>query len=224
MTKPRPAFRALRLPALLVCCGAALAPAKAEESTRGVHLYRPEGSGAAQDQKNGGEAPLPLSPRLANDAQLTLTISPSADDRIGDKLAFRVSAKKNGYLLLIDMDAEGHVTQIFPNFLSVASGAAEADGNRLAANAPVLIPAEGSKLYEFVASAPPGVGMAFAIFSEAPIQMVDLPDAPPELAGKPEAAEFLRMEADALQIVSPDPGGGFQRPHFSYVAQFYRIR
>jgi hypothetical protein len=65
--------------------------------------------------------------------------------------------------------------------------------------------------------------MMLAIFSETPVEMVDLPDVPADLVGKPAAAEYLRQAADGLKIVAADSGGGFESPKFSYAAQFYVV-
>jgi hypothetical protein len=215
------------LAAICLATLAAQETSPAQEATRGVHLSGPKSPdnaphGAAVE---GESRELPAIPQLNNPAQVSLTISPGSNTHIGDKLSFRVSAKKKGSFILVDVDAEGRVTQIFPNFLSLASEQGQvAESNKLVVNAPVLVPAEGSKLYEFVASPPGGVGMTLAIFSEAPIEMVDLPDVPAEMVGRAEAAEFLCKAADGLQIVSADPAAGFQPAKFSYAAQFYRVR
>ena len=168
----------------------------------------------------------PASPRLTNHVGLSLILSPSSEPPLGSKLTFEVSARKKGYILLFDVDANGKLTQIYPNFFSMAKGEGGGVGesNQISAMAPVAIPGPNATGYEFVASPPTGVGMTLAIFSETPLEMIDLPDVPSDLVGKAEEATFVQQAADGLQIVSPDARDGFQKPNFSYAAQYYVIQ
>jgi hypothetical protein len=214
----------LRATALAIAC-LSIAPACAEVLTRAVRIIGPQQPGAEPARPDSGPGQqAPESPPLANKADLRLTIAPSANARVGAKMSYRVSAKSSGYLILLDVDAQGKVIQIFPNFLSLAKNDGKpTETNRISPNAPVVIPAPGSTTYEFVATPPLGIGMTLAIFSETPLEMVDLPDVPADMAGKPAAAEFLRQAADGLKIVASDASAGFQSPKFSYAAQFYVI-
>jgi hypothetical protein len=214
----------------VVLLGAVLAPvavvAQSEGLTRGVHLLGPDSKpkpGAAPETT----APLtpPEDPRLTNPAELTLEMSPVSEARLGTRLSFRVGARKKGYVILVDVDATGKLTQIFPNFLTLAMAQGpKVESNQIPAKTPVTIPQAGSKTYEFVASPPSGIGMVMAIFSETPLEMVDLPDVPPELVGQIGAAEFVRDAANGLRIVPAEGTGDFQEPKLSFVGHFYVIR
>ena len=199
---------------------------KAEGLTRAVRIIGPD----AKPQSGGAPvttapAQLPNSPHLTNNADLKLEILPGVDALVGTKMSFRVGAKKKGYLILVDVDADGKLTQIFPNFQSLAlAGGHDLEGNQLSAGKQVTIPQEGSRTYEFVAAPPRGVGMTMAIFSETPLEIVDLPDVPADLAGKAEAARFIRDAASGLRVVAADATSGFQEPKLSFDARFYLIR
>jgi hypothetical protein len=202
------------------------AEAQSEGLTRAVRIQGPESKPKSETAPEL-TAPLtpPEDPRLTNMVDLTLEMSPAAEAPLGTKLSFRVGAKKKGYVILVDVDASGRLTQIFPNFLTLAMAQGRnAESNQIPAKTLVTIPQAGSKTYEFVASPPTGIGMVMAIFSETPLEMVDLPDVPPELAGQAGAADFLRDAANGLRIVPAEGTGEFQQPKLSFVAHFYVIR
>ncbi len=200
--------------------------APVEGLTRAVRVLGPE-TNPKSDSAPESAAPRipPEDPRLTNDVDLTLDMSPVSEASLGAKLSFRVRAGKKGYVILVDVDSSGKVSQIFPNFLSLALAESRSvETNQIPAKTVVTIPQAGSKTYEFVASPPVGIGMVMAIFSETPLEMVDLPDVPAELAGQKSAAEFLRDAANGLRIVPADGSGEFQQPKLSFVAHFYAVR
>ena len=49
-----------------------------------------------------------------NTASVSLQILPSQTVNVGGKVSFGVTARKTGYLILVDVDAEGRMSQIFP--------------------------------------------------------------------------------------------------------------
>ena len=49
-----------------------------------------------------------------NAAGLSLDLIPSGEIIAGSKIGFRITTKKPGYLILLDVDAAGKLTQIFP--------------------------------------------------------------------------------------------------------------
>jgi hypothetical protein len=212
----------------VVLLGAALAPnavdAQSEGLTRAVRIIGPDSKPEAAPETTAPLTP-PEDARLTNPVDLTLEMSPASVARLGTKLSFRVGAKKKGYVILVDVDATGKLVQIFPNFLSLAMAQGKsAETNQIPAKTMVTIPQAGSKTYEFVASPPTGIGMVMAIFSEMPLEMVDLPDVPPELVGQAGAAEYVREAANGLRIVPAEGSGEFQEPKLSFVAHFYVIR
>ena len=199
------------------------AAALAGDPSANAAVHVPEKPAATQ-QGTTAESRLPSDPELKNDARLTLDILPSAEVELGTKLSFVVASKRSGYVVLVDVDPTGRVTQFLPNFLSLgADGLKEGPENRIAPNAPTTFPQPGAKTYEFVASPPVGVGLVVAIFSETSLDIVDLPNVPAGLVGQAEAAAFLGDAASSLMIMSPD-GSEFHKPSFSFSARFYRVR
>ena len=105
----------------------------------------------------------------ANAAGVQLEIRPSARVRVGESVTYRVRSGRTGHLLLVDVAADGTVTQLFPNRFSERAGEDAAIG----AGRIVEIP---NAYYGFrlVASPPLGRGNVFAVITEDPISLDDL--------------------------------------------------
>ena len=101
-----------------------------------------------------------------NPAGVTLEILPSARVQIGDAVTYRVASGRAGHLLVVDVAADGSLTQLFPNRYSdrAAAGAGIAPGR------PVEIP---NAYYGFrlVAAPPAGRGAVFAVVTEDPMSL-----------------------------------------------------
>jgi hypothetical protein len=177
------------------------------------------------------KAPAPLpdnadpDAKTNNSAGLSIEVLPVTDVPAGEKMAFRISTRKAGFLVLVDVDSEGKLAQIYPNMLTLSDPKGiDAKANFITPQSPVTVPAAGAREnFEFVASPPVGVGMIVAILSDKPLQIVDLPDVPLALAGQSGAADFVRENASALTIVSADMGGKIKVPKWSIATAFYAI-
>src|SRR5215211_7948269 len=125
------------------------AAALAGDPSANAAVHVPEKPAATQ-QGTTAESRLPSDPELKNDARVTLDILPSAEVELGTKLSFVVASKRSGYVVLVDVDPTGRVTQFLPNFLSLgADGLKEVpESNRIAPNAPTTFPQPGVKTYE----------------------------------------------------------------------------
>lgn len=165
-------------------------------------------------------------PKGANAAELSVEILPGAEIPVGSRVSFRVSARKDGYLLLVDVDASGKLTQIYPNPMSLMTAAGDRqNSNRIKPGKPVQIPnpIDAYAGFEFVASPPQGTAMVVALLSDRPVQMVDLPDIPANLLGQPEALTYLHNMARELRLPGSEPGR-LQEALWSLDAKFYAIR
>jgi Domain of unknown function (DUF4384) len=164
--------------------------------------------------------------KVANPSEVAIDILPGADITVGSRVSFRVATKKPGYLILVDVDAAGKLTQIYPNPMSLTTAtAARQSSNYLRPDRPVQIPTPGDGFagFEFVASPPFGTAMVVAILSDQPVQTVDLPDIPPSMTGRADALTYLTKLASELRV----PGEGGARPQaarWSFDAKFYAIR
>jgi hypothetical protein len=169
---------------------------------------------------------MPPGIKVANPAELAVEILPAAEIPTGTKVFFRISTKKEGYLLLVDIDAAGKVTQIYPNPMSlVAAGGARQNSNRIKPGKPMVIPNPSDPYagFEFVASPPEGTAMMIALLSDRPVQMIDLPELPANLVGQAEAVTFISDRAQELRIPSED-GGQLQEARWSLDVKFYAVR
>jgi hypothetical protein len=114
--------------------------------------------------------------KATNLAGVTVEVLPAVDLQVGTKIAFRVSTRGPGYLLLVDIDASDKLTQIYPNVLSLAraTGGA-ADSDLIEPGSVVTIPDANNPLarFEFLAEPPLGVGTVVAILPDqmTPISM-----------------------------------------------------
>ena len=57
---------------------------------------------------------IPIDTKAVNPAELSVELLPGLDVAVGAKVSFRVTTKKAGYVVLVDVDADGKLTQIFP--------------------------------------------------------------------------------------------------------------
>jgi hypothetical protein len=196
----------------------AASPAVPDESTAIYNVKPPS--------KPPDFAALQSNIKVANPAEVTVDILPGPDITVGSRVSFRVSTKKAGYLVLVDVDSTGKLTQIYPNTISLmANPAGRQTSNYLRPGKPVQIPnpAASEAGFEFVASAPFGTAMVVAILSDRPVQLVDLPDIPDSLTGQASAVAFLTKLANDLRIPDGD-GGRLQEARWSFDAKFYAIR
>ena len=104
-----------------------------------------------------------------NQAGVSLEIKPSARVRIGQAVTYRVTSGRAGHLLIVDVAADGTVTQLFPNVHSERAGT----GAAIAPGRAIEIP---NAYYGFrlVAGPPTGQGTLFAIVTEDPVSLDDL--------------------------------------------------
>lgn len=96
--------------------------------------------------------------------QLQMVIAPRGGKfNIGDQIGFEVTSKASGYLVLLDIDALGRVTQIFPNKFTDKKNT---DGF-IRANQKLILPNKSEYGFDFFqAQAPVGRGKLVAIVTQ----------------------------------------------------------
>lgn len=183
-----------------------------------------------RDVITGEEAKTPVAAventlKSDNDAGVAVDMLPGTAVSIGDKVAMRVSTKKSGYLILVDIDAAGKLTQLYPNKRSMGlKPTAKSGDNRLDPARPVVVPDARNPYigFEYQVEGPAGVGMVVAILSDKPIEVLDLPDVPTPLVGQRAAFNYVYDLARSLRIVGDDETGA--QGKWSFDSKFYRIR
>jgi hypothetical protein len=162
--------------------------------------------------------------KVENPAGVSVDLISQLEVPAGSKLGFRIATKRPGYVILLDVDASGRLTQIFPDPTAATRGLPDAI-NLVKPGRPLTIPQRGSPYagFEFVADPPAGVAMVVALLSDKPVQVVDLPDTPPPAFAPADALNFVRDQARTLRVANPD-GGPLAQPNWSIDGKFYLIK
>jgi len=162
--------------------------------------------------------------KVENPAGVSIDLIPKWEVFAGSKIGFRVATKKTGYLILLDVDTNGKLTQIFPNPTAVTRGAHDTP-NLVRSGRPLTLPQLGTPYagFEFVAGQPAGIAMVVALLSDKPVQVVDLPDAPPPAVAAGDTLKYIRDQTRILKVPNPD-GGQLQQPNWSIDGKFYLIK
>lgn len=162
--------------------------------------------------------------KLDNPAAVSVDLIPKLEVPVGSKIGFRVATKRAGYLILLDVDASGRLTQIFPDPTAATHGLRDAI-NLVKPGRPLTIPQRGGPYggFEFAANPPTGIAMVVALLSDKPVQVVDLPDTPPPAFAPADTLKYVRDQARTLKIANP-AGGPLAQPSWSIDGKFYLIK
>jgi len=162
--------------------------------------------------------------KVENSAGVSVDLLPRLEVPAGSKIGFRIATKKTGYLILLDVDANGRLTQIFPNPTTATHGLREAT-NLIKPGRPLTLPQFGTPYarFDFVADLPAGIAMVVALLSDKPVQVVDLPDTPPPGFAPGDTLKYVRDQARTLKVPNPE-GGRLEQPNWSIDGKFYLIK
>lgn len=180
----------------------------------------PAAMGVAQNppDRNNAMANIP------NTASVSLRMSPGQSVGVGTKVSFRVTTKKPGYLLLVDIDANGNMSQIFPSPEMIVQSQ-EVATNLIKPGEELLIPNSAAKQrgFEYVITPPTGEATIVAILSDRRVQIIDLPDKVQQPQSEAETIGSLTRWTSELRV--PDPGTGkLQSGNWSFDIEHYSIR
>jgi hypothetical protein len=106
-----------------------------------------------------------------NPARLAIQILPRERFRLGQEMRFRITSQQEGHLLVVDLNADGELTQVYP----MDQGEVGAIDNRLRPGRALTLPEPHSGL-SFTASEPTGTGRLVAILTEEAVDLGDLGD------------------------------------------------
>jgi secreted trypsin-like serine protease len=114
-----------------------------------------------------------------NPAGLDVSFVQGVTVRVGQKVQFRVTANKPGFLVLFDAEPSGKITQIYPNVFSMRGPVALAQreaSNRLDPTKPLVVPDPSNPYtgFEFSIDPPAGEGKILAVLSDEPIQELQI--------------------------------------------------
>ncbi|WP_338827583.1 DUF4384 domain-containing protein [Bradyrhizobium sp. 27S5] len=160
----------------------------------------------------------------ANAASVSLEILPGPTVNIGSKVSFGVTARKPGYLMLVDVDAEGRMSQIFPTAELLAQSVGP-DMNLVKPGVQFIVPTPAAQQrgFEYVVAPPAGSAVIVAILSERRAQLLDLPDIQRKLQGPADTLSYLSDWTSQLRV--PDSGSGKLVPNnWSFDIKSYSIK
>ncbi|NEU96433.1 DUF4384 domain-containing protein [Bradyrhizobium uaiense] len=142
-----------------------------------------------------------------NAASVSLEILPGPTVNIGGKVSFGLTAKKAGYLILVDVDAEGRMSQIFPTAELLAQSI-ERDMNLVKPGVQFIVPTPAAQQrgFEYVVAPPAGSAVIVAILSERRVQLLDLPDVQRKIQGPADTLSYLSDWTRQLRVT--DSGSG----------------
>jgi secreted trypsin-like serine protease len=112
-----------------------------------------------------------------NPAGLQVSFVEGDSVRMGQKVHFRVTAQRPGFLVLFDASPDGTITQIYPNPYSLRGPlGSRTVANKLDAPKPLVVP-DASNPYdawEFTVEEKRGLGKILAVLSDQPIQELQI--------------------------------------------------
>jgi hypothetical protein len=161
---------------------------------------------------------------IPNTAKVSLQMSPDRTVPVGSRISFRVTTRKPGYLLLVDIDADGKMSQIFPSPEMIVQSE-EGAANFLRPGEELVIPnsAAQKKGFEYIITPPTGSAAVVAILSERRVQLLDLPDDAQKPRTETETISYLAGWTSGLRV--PDAGTGKMQPsNWSFDIKPYSIR
>jgi hypothetical protein len=161
--------------------------------------------------------------KVANAAEVSLEMMPGQTLSVGSRVSFRVTSRKAGYLVLVDMDATGHLTQIYPNPASLTR-TSRPNGNYVKPGSSFTVPLATDPYagVRYVVSPPNGQAMIIAILSAQPVQILDLPDMPATMNDTSEMLAYLSKWMNELRI--PDEASKLREAKWSLNAKSYTIQ
>ncbi|WP_291691968.1 DUF4384 domain-containing protein [Bradyrhizobium sp.] len=174
-------------------------------------------AGASAADRDGAVAGMP------NTARLSLRMNHDRSVPIGTKLSFRITAKKPGYVLLIDIGADGRMSQIFPS-PEMLTQSREAAANFIKPGEELTIPSPAARKrgFEYVVTPPTGEAAMVAVLSDRQVQLLDLPDDAQKPRSEADNINYLAEWTKELRV--PDAETGRLRPsNWSFDVRPYSI-
>lgn len=163
-------------------------------------------------------------PKTENSSDVSIEMTAGRNVDVGTEVLFRVSVGKAGYIMLVDIDAAGKMSQIYPRpeLLSRFNGP---DMNLVKPGNQFVIPSDEQKEqgFKYVVTPPMGSSTVVVILSEKRVQLLDLPDLPQEVKTQADVISALSKWMDELRI--PDvKTGKLEQTNWSIAVKPYSIK
>jgi hypothetical protein len=142
---------------------------------------------------------VPASVDAENPANLSVAFVQGRSVRVGQSVQVSVSTQKPGYLILLDVDAEGKITQIYPSRLSLRSPTGS-ELKPIKAGAALLVPDPKNPYagFEYSVGAPTGGGKLIAVLTSKKIEELTIPDTPKVFEKRGDALSLLGLIVSAV--------------------------
>ena len=163
-------------------------------------------------------------PKTENPADVSIEMTAGRNVDIGTEVLFRISVAKPGYIMLVDIDTTGKMSQIYPR-PELLSRFNQPDLNLVKPGSPFVIPSDEQKGqgFKYVVTPPLGSSAVIAILSEKRVQLLDLPDLPQEVKSQVDVITSLAKWMDELRI--PDvKTGKLEKTNWSIAVKPYSIQ
>ncbi len=131
-----------------------------------------------------------------DNGEVDIQLLPGNRVKLGQKIRFRVTSKHQGWLVLLDVNAEGQVTQLFPNDIMRKNG----KSNAISPGNPITVP-DAYYGFDFRASEPTGEGTMIALVTQDNIDIAQLLEENGSLASMSDPKIYLAELAAALTRV-----------------------
>ena len=160
---------------------------------------------------------------MPNPAKLAIKMTPSSPVELGANVEFQITSAKRGYVLLVDIDSTGKMTQIFPN-PELLERMDDDNINLIRANGRLTVPNEAitKQGFSYRATGPVGATAIVAILSLRKVQLIDLPDMA-ESGTAAASANRLFKWVNELRVADPH-SGKLLPSEWSYDFKSYEIR
>ena len=173
---------------------------------------------------NAATRGLTSQPKAENSSDVSIEMTAGRNVDVGTEVLFRVSVAKPGYVMLVDIDAAGKMSQIYPR-LELLSRFNGPDMNLAKPGKQLLIPSDEQKEqgFKYVVTPPIGSSSVIAILSEKRVQLLDLPDLPQDVKTHADVISSLTKWMDELRI--PDAKTGkLEQTNWSIAVKPYSIQ
>jgi hypothetical protein len=173
---------------------------------------------------NAATRGLSTQPKADNPADVSIEMTTGRTADVGAEVLFRISVGKPGYVMLVDIDAAGKMSQIYPR-PELLSRFNAPDINLVKPGKQLLIPSDEQKEqgFKYVVTPPSGSSAVVAILSEKRVQLLDLPDLPQDVKTQADVIKSISKWMDELRI--PDANTGkLEQTNWSIAVKPYSIQ
>ncbi len=118
---------------------------------------------------------------------------------LGQDMEFTVESDRDGTLVLLDIDAAGALTQIFPNEFSSTGGAS----GRIRAGSALSLPGPDDYWFRYRAGPPAGSGLLIAVLSDGNARLQDVISGYKDLTVVARPDAYIADLGDALGAAGP---------------------